>query len=98
MYYADGQRETLYIGDFVSGAMLAAIVDRAKKLAIKDLLATGERGLSAKHILPADPAKELARTKNSRPSATLTNGPASMAGHAANGSLWCVRSDAATSR
>lgn len=53
VYYADGQRETLYIGDFVSGAMLAAIVDRAKKLAIKDLLATGERGLSAKHILAA---------------------------------------------
>ncbi|MCI7551105.1 MAG: proteasome ATPase, partial [Arcanobacterium sp.] len=34
--YDDGESETLYVRDFASGAMLAAIVDRAKKLAIKN--------------------------------------------------------------
>jgi len=53
VHYADGTRETLYIADFVSGAMLAAIVDRAKKLAIKDLLSTGERGLRKEHLVEA---------------------------------------------
>ena len=51
--YADGSKEVLYISDFVSGAMLAAIVDRAKKRAIKDLLATGERGIRERHLLDA---------------------------------------------
>ena len=69
VYYADGQREVLYIGDFVSGAMLAAIVDRAKKLAIKDLLATGERGLSEKHILAA----VVEETRENEELATISN-------------------------
>ena len=69
VYYADGQREVLYIGDFVSGAMLAAIVDRAKKLAIKDLLATGERGLSEKHILAA----VVEDTRENEELATISN-------------------------
>ncbi len=51
--YTDGESEMLYVSDFVSGAMLAAIVDRAKKLAIKDLLATGERGIRTRHLLAA---------------------------------------------
>lgn len=51
--YADGSKEVLYISDFVSGAMLAAIVGRAKKLAIKDLLAAGERGIRTEHMLAA---------------------------------------------
>lgn len=51
--YASGRRETLYIGDVTSGAMLASIVDRAKKGAIKSLLATGERGIGEAHILAA---------------------------------------------
>ena len=33
---ADGTTETLHYHDFVSGAMIANVVDRAKKLAIKD--------------------------------------------------------------
>lgn len=51
--YADGEREVLYVSDFVSGAMLAAIVDRGKKLAIKDFLATSERGITSAHLLRA---------------------------------------------
>lgn len=51
--YADGTRETLYVSDFVSGAMIAALVDRAKKNAIKDLLATGVKGISTDHLLDA---------------------------------------------
>jgi len=51
--YASGAKETLYVGDFVSGAMLANIVARAKKLAIKELLAGGERGIRRAHVLDA---------------------------------------------
>ena len=51
--YADGETETLYVADFVSGAMIAAIVDRAKKFAIKDLLAKGERGITTEHLMAA---------------------------------------------
>ena len=38
--YANGDKETLYFKDFNSGAMIQNIVDRAKKMAIKDLLTT----------------------------------------------------------
>ncbi|MFP7696168.1 proteasome ATPase [Trueperella sp. LYQ143] len=51
--YVNGQRERLYVCDFVSGAMLAAIVDRAKKYAIKDFLQSGQRGISMTHIRAA---------------------------------------------
>lgn len=51
--YADGGKEILYIGDFASGAMIAALVDRAKKHAIKDLLSTGIKGISTDHLLDA---------------------------------------------
>lgn len=51
--YHSGQKETLYVKDFVSGAMLANIVDRAKKLAIKDLLTKGQKGLSLQHLFSA---------------------------------------------
>ncbi|WP_349827810.1 proteasome ATPase, partial [Brevibacterium litoralis] len=48
--YATGQTEMLYFSDFASGAMIANVVDRAKKEAIKDLLSTGERGLRMDHF------------------------------------------------
>lgn len=38
LQFADGKVQTLYWSDFVSGALLANIVDRAKKAAIKDAL------------------------------------------------------------
>jgi len=43
--YQNGDREVLYFRDFASGAMIENIVRRAKKLAIKRLLAGGERGI-----------------------------------------------------
>lgn len=48
--YVSGKKEVLYFGDFISGAMIANVVDRAKKHAIKSLLATGERGISWEHL------------------------------------------------
>lgn len=49
--YAGGDKEILYFKDFNSGAMIQNIVDRAKKMAIKDLLTTGQRGLRVEHLL-----------------------------------------------
>jgi proteasome-associated ATPase len=51
--YASGDKEVLHFKDFASGAMIANIVDRAKKRAIKDLLASGGRGLRTEHLLAA---------------------------------------------
>jgi proteasome-associated ATPase len=51
--YANGDKETLYFKDFNSGAMIQNIVDRAKKMAIKDFLTTGQRGLRMQHLLAA---------------------------------------------
>ena len=49
--YANGDKELLYFKDFASGAMMENIVRRAKKLAIKRLIATGERGLKTEDLL-----------------------------------------------
>jgi proteasome-associated ATPase len=51
--YANGDKETLYFKDFNSGAMIQNIVDRGKKMAIKDLLTSGQRGLRMQHLLAA---------------------------------------------
>jgi len=51
--YASGDKEILYFKDFSSGAMIQNIVDRAKKTAIKDLLASNSRGLRYEHLLDA---------------------------------------------
>ncbi|MFX0539722.1 proteasome ATPase [Ornithinimicrobium sp. Y1847] len=48
--YAGGDKEILYFKDFASGAMVNNIVDRAKKLAIKDLLTRGEEGLRQEQL------------------------------------------------
>ncbi|WP_295687276.1 proteasome ATPase [uncultured Brevibacterium sp.] len=48
--YATGQKELLHFADFASGAMISNVVDRAKKHAIKSLLADGERGLTWEHF------------------------------------------------
>jgi proteasome-associated ATPase len=49
--YANGDKEVLYFKDFASGAMIENIVRRAKKVAIKRLLAIGERGLTIQDLL-----------------------------------------------
>ncbi|MFC6697420.1 proteasome ATPase [Nocardioides daphniae] len=51
--YADGDKEVLYFKDFNSGAMIQNIVDRAKKMAIKDLLDHDQRGIRVQHLLQA---------------------------------------------
>jgi proteasome-associated ATPase len=51
--YANGDKEVLYFRDFNSGAMIQNIVDRAKKMAIKDFLGTGQKGLRVAHLLSA---------------------------------------------
>jgi len=51
--YANGDKETFYMKDFSSGALIEGIVSRAKKYAIKRLLATGERGIKADDLLRA---------------------------------------------
>jgi proteasome-associated ATPase len=51
--YANGDKEVLYFKDFNSGAMIQNIVDRAKKMAIKEFLETGQKGLRVAHLLTA---------------------------------------------
>ena len=51
--YANGDKEVLYFKDFNSGAMIENIVARAKKMAIKDLLEFGQRGIRVQHMLTA---------------------------------------------
>jgi proteasome-associated ATPase len=51
--YANGDKEVLYFKDFNSGAMIQNIVDRAKKMAIKDLLEHDQKGISVEHLLQA---------------------------------------------
>jgi len=65
--FANGGKEVLYVRDFASGALIANVVDRAKKAAIKDLLATGERGLRTRHLLQGL-AQELRENEDLRAS------------------------------
>ncbi|MGI8680978.1 MAG: proteasome ATPase [Mycobacteriales bacterium] len=51
--YANGDKEVLYFKDFNSGAMIQNIVDRAKKMAIKDFLELGQKGLRMSHLMAA---------------------------------------------
>ncbi len=51
--YANGDKEVLYFKDFNSGAMIENIVARAKKMAIKEFLDTGQKGMRIIHLLTA---------------------------------------------
>jgi len=51
--YANGEKETLYFKDFVSGAMIENIVSRAKKSALKRAINGGTRGISEEDVLAA---------------------------------------------
>jgi proteasome-associated ATPase len=55
--YANGDKEILYFKDFNSGAMIQNIVDRAKKMAIKQFIESGsdasQKGLRVAHLLQA---------------------------------------------
>lgn len=67
----DGSSELLHYADFISGAMIANVVDRAKKLAIKDHIATGgdAQGITADHLRAAvraeqDESEDMPNTAN----------------------------------
>ncbi|WJY97576.1 proteasome ATPase [Corynebacterium fournieri] len=66
----DGAEEVLHYSDFVSGAMIANVVDRAKKLAIKDHLSgASTAGLSGEHLRQAvraeqDESEDMPNTAN----------------------------------
>jgi proteasome-associated ATPase len=49
--YQNGDKELLYFKDFASGAMIENIVNRAKKLAIKRVIADKGRGIRLEHLL-----------------------------------------------
>ena len=51
--YQNGDKEIMYFKDFSSGAMIENIVRRAKKLAIKRLIAGGGRGIRTADLLDA---------------------------------------------
>jgi proteasome-associated ATPase len=49
--YANGDKEILFFKDFASGAMIENIVRRAKKTAIKRLIASGEGGIKTTDLI-----------------------------------------------
>jgi len=51
--YANGDKEVLYFKDFASGAMIESIVRRAKKLALKRYIQTGDKGIILDDLLAA---------------------------------------------
>jgi len=51
--YANGEKEILYYKDFASGALIEGIVARAKKYAIKRMIASKQKGLIAEDLLHA---------------------------------------------
>ncbi|WP_083505007.1 proteasome ATPase [Nesterenkonia jeotgali] len=57
LIHADGSQTGFQAADFMSGAVLSNIVDRAKKAAIKDFLRAGtdpsQKGLTREHLLAA---------------------------------------------
>src|SRR2546430_14817164 len=48
--YANGEKEVLYFKDFACGAMIESVVRRAKKLALKRLIAGGPKGINADEV------------------------------------------------
>jgi proteasome-associated ATPase len=51
--YANGDKELLYFKDFASGAMMESVVRRAKKLALKRYIASGEKGIKLDDLVAA---------------------------------------------
>ena len=51
--YANGDKDVLYFKDFNSGAMIENIVARAKKMAVKEHIEGGAKGIRMIHLLSA---------------------------------------------
>ncbi len=66
--YQNGDKEILYYKDFASGAMIENIVRRAKKLAIKRVIAGGARGVCLQDLL--DSIKQEYREHEDLPNTT----------------------------
>ncbi|MCB1031770.1 MAG: proteasome ATPase, partial [Acidimicrobiales bacterium] len=49
--YETGDKQVMYFKDFASGAMIENIVRRAKKLAIKRLIAGGDKGIEVDDLI-----------------------------------------------
>ena len=84
--YANGDKEVLYFKDFNSGAMIQNIVDRAKKMAIKDFLEPRPARHPGRSTCsrPASTSSRRTRTCPTRP--TPTTGPGSRARRASGSS------------
>ncbi len=76
--YANGEKETLYFKDFVSGALIEGVVSRAKKYAIKRTIATGERGIRMDDLLKG--ARDEFREHEDLPNTTNPDDWAKIAG------------------
>lgn len=77
MVFASGRRASLHLADLTSGAMLRNIVDRAKKLAIKDIVHGSGQGLTTDDFLDAVDAEfaentDLPNTSNPQEWARLS--------------------------
>lgn len=51
--YASGEKEILFFKDFISGAMIESVVNRAKRFAIKRLIEEGKKGIRGEDLLRA---------------------------------------------
>jgi proteasome-associated ATPase len=51
--YVNGDKEVLFFKDFASGAMIESIVRRAKQLALKRFIQTGDKGIKVDDLLRA---------------------------------------------
>ena len=90
--YANGDKEVLYFKDFNSGAMIQNIVDRAKKMAIKDFLDTRFRRACGSPTCSRRAWTSSARTRTCPTPPTLTTGrisPARKASGSSTSGLWC---------
>ena len=76
--YANGDKEVLYFKDFSSGAMIESVVRRAKKLALKRYVQTGEKGIKADDLLNA--AREEFSENEDLPNTTNPDDWAKIAG------------------
>jgi proteasome-associated ATPase len=76
--YANGEKETLYFRDFASGALIEGVVSRAKKYAIKRIIATSERGIRAEDLLKA--VRDEFREQEDLPNTTNPDDWAKIAG------------------
>lgn len=76
--YANGEKETLYFKDFVSGALIEGVVSRSKKYAIKRTIANGERGIRIEDLLKA--ARDEFREHEDLPNTTNPDDWAKIAG------------------